>query len=345
MKLLKTFMRPPWRTLVVCLLLLFGVFLGYQLWTPGSHLTDGRHDRRMNGIWLQHGWLGDDTWFQTYQKSSQHFRNPANILHLKHQLRAHHITELYPHVAPCLPTGEIAKVDPQQTRQFLAVMDEFHVMPWVGGVLDVHVFLESPEWQERFIRSIEELLTTYPLLAGIHLNIEPLPSGSHAYLALLSTLKQRLPAGKMLSIAAYPPPTLYQRSSDVHWDEAYYGKVTPLVDQMVVMMYDTSLRYRKLYQHLMKSWTQDVLDWSGNTMVLLGVPVYDDAGVEYHDPHVENLSNSLAGIHAGLKRYAALPVNYSGIALYSEWEMEPEEWNELTRDFLQREGEDIEGEE
>jgi len=170
---------------------------------------------------------------------------------------------------------------------------------------------------------------------------------------------------------------------------------------MVVMMYDTSLRYQKLYQHLMKSWTQNVLDWSGNTMVLLGVPVYDDAGVEYHYPHVENLSNSLAGIHAGLKRYAALPVNYSGIALYSEWEMEmvcnsprffggfrhvsgisethkfgvcghdcaskcpakrspkgpknrgelhtwemePEEWNELTRDFLQRKGEDIEDEE
>lgn len=70
-------------------------------------------------------------------------------------------------------------------------MDEFHVMPWVGGVLDVHVFLESPEWQERFIRSVEDLLTTYPVLADIHLNIEPLPSGSHAYLGLLSTLKQR----------------------------------------------------------------------------------------------------------------------------------------------------------
>lgn len=135
---------------------------------------------------------------------------------------------------------------------------------------------------------------------------------------------------------------MYQRSADVHWDEAYYTKVAALADQMVVMMYDTSLRDQKLYQHLMKAWTQHVLDWSGNTAVLLGVPAYDDAGVEYHDPHVENLANSLAGIHAGLRRYATLPSNYRGIAIYSEWEMEPEEWDELLHDFLQRNEEQIE---
>lgn len=336
MKFLKTLTKPPWRTLVVCVLLLLCAFLGYQVWTPGTHIADGRHDRKMNGIWLQHGWLGDDAWFQMYQKASQPFRNPAAILHLKQQLLTHHITELYPHVAPCLPTGEIARVDAQQTQQFLAVMDEFHVLPWIGGVLDVQVFLESPEWPERFVRSVEDLLMAHPLLAGIHLNIEPMPSGSPAYLALLSTLKHRLPSDKIVSIAAYPPPTIYQRSTDVHWDRQYYEQVAERVDQIVVMMYDTSLRYQKLYQQLMKRWTKEVLEWSGSTAVLLGVPAYDDEGVEYHYPHVENLSNSLSGIHAGLASYSRLPLNYQGVAVYCEWEMEQEEWEQFAQDFLQK---------
>jgi hypothetical protein len=63
------------------------------------------------------------------------------------------------------------------------------------------------------------------------------------------------------------------------------------------MMYDTSLRFQKPYQHLMASWTREVLEWSGTTDVLLGLPAYDDPGVKYHYPHVENLKNSLLGIH------------------------------------------------
>jgi len=37
--------------------------LAYLLWTPGEVVRDGRFDRGLNGVWLQHGWLGDDEWF------------------------------------------------------------------------------------------------------------------------------------------------------------------------------------------------------------------------------------------------------------------------------------------
>jgi len=310
--------------------------LMYQIWTPGKRMTDGRHDLKSNGIWLQHGWLGDDAWFRRYHKNSRQFRNPTNLLRLKRRLLDHHITDLFPHVAPCQPGGDIARVDQKQAQQFLAVMDEIRVIPWVGGVLDVHAFPESSQWRRTFVDSIHTLLVTHPLFAGIHINIEPLPSGHSAYIELLEEIKQRLPKGKVLSIAAYPPPTLHQRSSDVHWDKAYYQEVAKTVNQMVVMMYDTGIRYQKLYQHLMASWTQEVIDWSGKTDVLLGVPAYDDEGVKYHFPHVENLKNSLLGIHAGLERYASLPKNYKGVSIYSEWEMEQEEWNHLKAHYLRK---------
>lgn len=73
--------------------------------------------------------------------------------------------------------------------------------------------------------------------------------------------------------------------------------------------------------------------WSGSTEVLLGVPAYDDAGVEYHSPKVENIENSLLGIHAGLAAFDNVPVNYRGICLYSEWEMDDDEWDRLSQGF------------
>jgi hypothetical protein len=329
MKLLKTITRPPWRTLFILILLTALFALGYYIWTPGSIVLDGSHDVGTNGIWLQHGWLGDDAWFQRYQKDPARFRSTQKILTLKKLLDAHNITDLYPHLSPCRKNGEIPAVHPQQTRQFLLIMDELRVIPWVGGVYGVHAYPESPAWRKSFVRSIMDLLNTYPAMAGIHVNIEPLPSGNESYLELLHELRQYVTAGKILSIAAYPPPTLYPQTLDVHWEKAYYAKVAREVDQMVIMMYDTSLRFQKLYQHLMASWTRKVLDWSGPTDVLLGLPAYDDPGVKYHYPHVENLKNSLSGIHAGLKRYAHLPRNYKGIAIYSDWEMDPGEWQHL----------------
>jgi hypothetical protein len=299
-------------------------------------VSDGSHDVKTNGIWLQHGWLGDDKWFQRHKKKPHQFRNLQNILQLKNLLVKHNITDLYPHLTPCRKSGEIPAVNSKQTWQFLRIMDELRVIPWVGGVLNVHAFPELPKWRNRFIKSTTELLKTYPAFSGIHINIEPMPSGNSAYIELLRELKKALPSGKILSIAAYPPPTIYQLTRNVHWEKKYYEIVSQEVDQIVTMMYDTSLQHQKLYQHLMRSWTQEILAWSGVTEVLLGVPVYDDAGVKYHYPHVENLKNSLAGIHAGLARYSHLPDNYKGIAIYSEWEMEPEEWKYLRMNYCKK---------
>lgn len=112
----------------------------------------------------------------------------------------------------------------------------------------------------------------------------------------------------------YPPPTWWRPFEDVHWDESYFRKVAHHADQMAVMMYDAAQRIPRTYQRLMADWTQEVLAWSGDKPVLLGVPTYDDAGSGYHDPKVENLTNALLGVHRGLSR-RPLPNNYQGVAI------------------------------
>jgi hypothetical protein len=134
-----------------------------------------------------------------------------------------------------------------------------------------------------------------------------------------------LPPGKVLSVAAYPPPTFWHPYPEVHWGETFFRAVASRVDELAVMMYDTALHSPRLYQRLMAAWTKEVLAWSQPRPVFLGLPTYLDPGVGYHDARVENLTNGLLGIHRGLAR-AGRPANYGGVALYSDWEMEASEW-------------------
>jgi hypothetical protein len=60
--------RPPWRTTLLLLTVIGLLDLAYLAWSPGKRVLDGRYDLRTNGIWIQHGWLGDDLWFQQYQR-------------------------------------------------------------------------------------------------------------------------------------------------------------------------------------------------------------------------------------------------------------------------------------
>jgi hypothetical protein len=329
-KLLRT---PPWRTVIPALTLVVLAAAAYGLWTPGATIRDGRHDRGTNGIWLQHGWLGDDGWFQRNDRNPTLFRSDEPVRRLDATLRAHGIRDLYPHLCPAEPDGRIPPVDHAQTERFLRICRGYRVLPWIGGVLASDCLPESPEWRRNFVHSSVELLRRHPTLAGVHVNIEPMPSGNPDFPVLLRELRAALPPGKILSVAAYPPPTRWHPYPDVHWDEAYFRQVAAEVDQLAVMMYDTSIRWPKLYQQVLRTWTPQVLEWGAPAEVLLGVPDYDDAGTGYHHPDVENLPNALRGIHGGLQGYGPLPGNYAGIALYSEWQTDTDEWGVLETEF------------
>lgn len=327
------FNRPPLRTL----LLFFAVFgamgLAYMAWSPGKCIRDGRHDLRTNGIWIQHGWLGDDLWFERNHKDKTLFRNDQKIQDLANLLVSHGVKFVFPHVCPCNPGGNIAPVDPVQTERFLDNFGDFQVIPWIGGVLGAQCSPESPQWRTNFVSSVVDLFKAHPRLAGVQLNIEPMPTDNANFLILLDELRKAMPADKIISVAAYPPPTRLHPFPDVHWEEHYFRQVAQRTDQMAPMMYDTGIKLSKLYRHLMCHWTSDVLNWAGNTQVLLGIPAYNDAGMEYHSPDVENLQNALSGIHAGLSRYEVLPQSYAGVAIYCEWEMAPDKWSCFKKEF------------
>ncbi len=335
LKIWQAISRPPWRTIVPGVGFLLALWLGYMLWTPGLDVRDGRHDRGRNGLWISHGWLGGDEWFIRNGKTNEYarYREPKSLRDLADKLRRHHIEDVFAHLCPTEPNGRLPQVDAVQTERFLDALSEFRVMPWVGGPNGGNVRLQNAKWRSMFTNQVHSLLMAHPRFAGVHVNIEPLPSGDTNFLALLQELRSALPAGKLLSVAAYPPPTRWHPYPDVHWEEGYFREVAQHSDQLVIMMYDAGQRVPKAYQRLMDDWTQEVLAWSGDKAVLLGVPTYDDAGVEYHHPKVENLANALLGVHRGLARQP-LPANYQGVAIYCHWETSNEEWTHFREHFL-----------
>ena len=324
---------PSGRRILIWIVVLGLPFLAFRLWSPGLELRDGRHDKRTNGIWIQHGWLGDDGWFERNQRDKTKFRDPAAAKNLAALFSEHGVRYVFPHLCPCEPDGTLPPVDAAQAERFLDEFRDFQVVPWIGGVLGRQCDLDSPAWRKSFAASAADLLRRHPRLAGVQVNIEPLPDGHAGYLALLDEMRVALPAGKLLSVAAYPPPTRWHPFPDSHWSETYYREVARRTDLVASMMYDTSLKSSKLYQNLMRSWTDEVLAWAAPTPVLLGIPAYEDAGVGYHEPEVENLGNALRGIHAGLAESKVWPANYLGVAVYSEWEMSPEKWRVLREEF------------
>lgn len=319
------------------MLLLAGILglagLAYLCWSPGRTIRDGRHDLRSNGIWLQHGWLGDDSWFQRNGRDKDLYRSDVKMQELASLLADHGMKYVFPHACPCRPSGAISPVDDVQAERFLDHFEGFEVIPWIGGVLDTHCSPESPQWRSNFVHSAAALLLAHPRLAGVQVNIEPLPSGSSDFLLLLEELRAALPPGRIISVAAYPPPTRWHPFPDVHWEEGYFRQVAGRSDLIVPMMYDTAVRLPKLYCHIMASWTADVIEWAGETGVLLGIPAYDDADSGYHFPSAENLEHAISGIHAGLSSFPEIPQNYAGTAIYCEWEMDVNEWVLFRKEF------------
>jgi hypothetical protein len=310
-------------------------FLAYALWQPGRDVRDGRHDHGSNAVWLAHGWIGADAWFVMHKKTNElaKYRSPTSIKALAEKLRRHHITDVFPHLCPAEPMGSLPPIDAKQTEQFLDIFSGFRVLPWTGGPNGSSVRANEPRWRAAFITGVSALIEQHPRLAGVHLNVEPLPSGDMDFILLLKELRAALPREKLLSVAAYPPPTRWHPFPDVHWEEHYFRQVAQQCDHIAVMMYDAGQKIPKTYQRLMADWTVEVLDWSEGKPLLLGVPTYDDTGVGYHDPKVENLSNALLGVHRGLSRRWPR-TNYQGVAIYCDWETSDAEWAYFSERFL-----------
>ncbi len=327
--------RRFWTVLAALFCLLF---LAYWRWQPGLVARDGRDNLNRNALWIGHGWLGADAWFGSEAEKTR-FRSASNIAQLARKCRANGIRDVYPHLTPTQRGGDVAASDDAQIERFLDHANGLRVLPWIGGRMNGHIAPSNAATSGRFVASVGALMRKHPRLAGVHLNVEPWKSGDVAMLRLLEQLRAVLPPGKILSVSGYPPQSEWYPLR-LAWSRNYYRQVAARVDQIAVMLYDSSLHDAKLYQWFVARWASAVLSWTrdSNAEILFGAPTYGAAGPTlgplYHDARVENLPNALAGLHRAVRDGGELPRNYAGAAIYCEWETDESEWQIWRRDWL-----------
>jgi spore germination protein YaaH len=164
---------------------------------------------------------------------------------------------------------------------------------------------------------------------GIHVNVEPVDDGNDEFLALLRALRTAVGPGRILSLSAIrPAPVALPLAPNFAWSLEYYRRVAAIVDQIVIMAYDTALPTAPLYRRYV-AWstaavTRELAAARAPARLLMGVPTYDDPSF-MHRLAVESPENAFLGVVAGLRGLGA-GGTFEGVALYAEWTTGDDEW-------------------
>ena len=315
--------------LVVVSLLAGSAAVLWMAWAPSGDTLPHPFNQDRNAVWLEHRWLERD-----------HPEPDMEALFL--DLRAHGVRYVFPHLIPFDAAGRLPLHSREQMRAFLEtvrrVAPEMQVLPWVGGLRVGYrrqrpgtVDLADLGQRQRIVAECRGLIDEG--FDGIHINLEPVADGDVDFLALLRTLRTAV-GDKVLSVSAIRPgPVAVPFAPNFFWTPEYYARVGGIVDQLVVMAYDTALPTAPLYRRYV-AWSANAITRtlekaSPRVRVLLGVPTYDETGL-MHRGGVETPENAIPGIVAGL-RGLGTGGTFEGVALYAEWTTDEREWSAYER--------------
>ena len=291
------------------------------------------HDR--NAVWLEHRWL-------------ERSHTEAEMEALFTRLRQRGIAYVYPHLIPFDASGRLPPHDREQLRAFRAcarrVTPELKLLPWIGGLRKGYkrqrpgtIELADLAQRQRIVAEARGLVDEG--FDGVHLDIEPVDDDNDEFLALLRALRTAVGDDHVLSLAAIrPAPLGLPRAPNFAWSPDYYARVAGIVDQIVIMAYDTALPTASLYQRYVRWAARSVagaLDASGSdARVLMGIPTYEPYSF-MHRRGVETPENALVGVVAGLRGLGA-GGTFEGVALYAEWTTDESEWAAYERYWRNR---------
>lgn len=180
---------------------------------------------------------------------------------------------------------------------------------------------------------------------GVFLNIEPVWSDDDNFLALLRMVRARV--GRDVPISVAIPPDWSPRNVDIptpplivpgtEWAEPYKRSVALLVDELVVMAYNSGLTtpddYSTWVAYQVQAYASAVDAVGGAIDVVIGIPTYD-AEPPGHDPSVESVPAAIRGVRAGLQAAADAAVYVRGLAIYAEWTTDENEWSAFQTNWV-----------
>lgn len=330
-----------WRRRVsLAALLVFGLVLltasagavALRLEFAGDPAAEAR-TRGRDAVWLGHAWVDGR-------------KTDADVAVLATTLAGTGIKDLYVHTGPFENDGSLpAELHPRAQWFVDAVHRELpgiRVQSWLGQLVAPEfdgLQLDEPATRDRITNSTTKVLDLG--FDGIHLDLEPVRSGTPGFLTLLDQVRGVTSSrSTLLSVSAPqidPLPGLHSIGTTFFnhgkwWAQSYFAEVTHRVDQVALMSYDTSMPLGSLYGGYVAQQTTLALEVTPtNVDLLMGLPAFwaDDRG---HHGAAETVANAVRGIRLGLTREAPARQTF-GVALYVDYAATPNDWATYRRDW------------
>jgi hypothetical protein len=220
--------------------------------------------------------------------------------------------------------------------QFRKFNQETYLLAWIGvplkreGEIGLAGWTDLANAKERadIITFVVDLVEEASFDC-VHLNVETVWDNDADYLLFLKEMQQALDSKHLLSLTGHTwrPDTELPSSSDYRWSSDYYREVASRVDQIVPMTYDSMAATPASYQLWLNEQVQGITRSLVNSEVelLLGTSISRESTIT-HNPKIETLPNSLAGICESLSGLGRATHSVQGIAIYAAWEADEKDW-------------------
>ncbi|MBY8880479.1 hypothetical protein [Actinacidiphila acidipaludis] len=270
----------------------------------GNPAAAGR-SRGHDAVWLGHAWVDGR-------------RTAAGMALLRSRVRGTGIRDLYVHTGPLEHDGSL---DPKLYPAAASFIADVHrslpgvrVQAWLGDVVAgggrSGLRLGDTAVRARLRDSCAQVLDAG--FDGVHLDLEPVPSGDRDFLALLDSVHDLTEErGVPLSVAVPqidPLPGLHAVahlpfSHPKWWAQAYFGQVARRVDQIAVMAYDTAMPAKSLFGGYVAQQTGLALAATPHsTDLIIGLPGYHTENMGHH-AYAETVDAAVRGARVALARH------------------------------------------
>ncbi|MBI5754592.1 hypothetical protein HZA41_00050 [Candidatus Peregrinibacteria bacterium] len=308
-------------------IIVFATFLMalYMYFVNGIHFDRKISYPQNNAIWVEHS-------FSEEEKSDSEIQVLVTTL-LKHNLRT-----VFLHAGPIELSGVVPPERYRRAKVFLEKARKFSKdivwQAWLGQIRS-KLPLENPEVRKNIVQSAT-ILTSEIGFDGIHYDIEPIFDGDKNFLALLRETREALSEKAPLSVASDEwqsrPLTLLlskivKKDSKSYWGTRYMAEVASMVDQIIIMTYDSSITSPWLFSF----WVEQQVVYATQAVknkkarILIGIPAYKEKTASF-DPEAENIETGLLGLILGIRNIRSNLESFSGIAIYPYWTMEESDW-------------------
>lgn len=310
-----------WKITFLSLALLLLILIWIFVFGINSNQAGQYFNKKSNAIWIEHKWVEEDI-------------SEKEISELVFKLSEYQFDTVFVHSGPLKSDGTIDADTYKFAERFLEYArkynDEIKYQAWLGQVRS-SIDLSDP-FVRRNIVDQAQILTKMIGFDGVHYDIEPVWDGDLDFISLLKETKEVLKDEKKISVAlAEFIPNYVIRTLGNFYEfnnynsETNFKNVGEYADQIVVMVYDTSISRSWLYRFLVKEQCIWVTRLYKDKEVFIAIPSYDEA-TDAFDPLIENVENGLLGIIAGLNNFRSRERNFMGVAIYAYWTTSDEEF-------------------